>query len=119
MEIVRIQPNCSECSLVVYPDKLNKKQKEFIDKFIKDEKLRSKITSKGNISIETGGIWNPQNEKMLDDGQTNLSDKTDLWALRDKIETLSKHLKLFIYEDNQYRLIRDDSYYDMLDEGHI
>jgi hypothetical protein len=107
MEIeIGIQPNCSECALVVYSDKLSKKQREFFDKFFKEEGYVVKETTQGNLSIETGPNANP-------DG------KEGLWSLRDKIETLSKHLKLFIYENKQYGLIRDESYDEMIEEGRL
>lgn len=107
MEIeVGVQPNCSECALVIFSDKLKKKQLEFINKWIKDKKLNPIKTPKGNISIETGS-------------SEGLNDKEDLWNLRDSLEELSKFLKLFIYEDDQYRLVRDDSYYDAIEERAI
>ena len=99
MEISSIQPNCSECAIVVYSDKLDKKQVEFFEKFIKDENLSWSLTKKKNISIT--------------------DEKTVLWELHDKIEAISKHLKLFIYKDKHYDLIRDESYYELFDEGKI
>ena len=101
-----IQPNCSECSIVIFSDKLTKKQKDFFNKFIKDNNYKSIITPKGNISIETehGG---------------KLTGKEDLWKLRDVIEGISKHNKLFIYENEHYRLVRDESYDDAIEDKTI
>ena len=103
---IGLQPNCSECAIVIFPEKLKAKQKEFIDKWIKDKGLNTVRTPKGNISIETGN-------------NSHISGKEDLWELRNSIEELSKYLKLFIYENDQYRLIRDDCYYDLIEEGNI
>jgi hypothetical protein len=101
-----IQPNCSECALVIYPTKLKVKQHDFFQKWIKERNLTVEITPMGNYVIETGISNNPDY-------------KDGLWVLRDSILELSKHLKLGIYEDKEFSLIRDDSYYDLKEEKRI
>jgi hypothetical protein len=108
MEVVRgINPNCSECALVVYTDELTEqKQRDFFNKFFKDKGLTVKTTPKGNLTIETGDEGNPDY-------------KDGLWALRDAIYELGCFMGLGIKEDKHYGLIRDESYYDLIDEGEI
>jgi hypothetical protein len=106
MEIIRIQPNCSECALVVYPDKINSKQMDFLNKWFIDKGLTTSFTPLNNIVIETGVDSNPNY-------------KDGLWALRESIEELSTYLNLGLKEEEHYALIRDDSYYDMVEEGRI
>ena len=101
-----INPNCSECAFVIYPRMLNIEQKEFFNKFIKDRHLSITKTPKENMSIETGDNNNP----CYKDG---------LWDLRNAIQAISDYNKLNIMEDIHYSLIRDDSYYDLIEEGKI
>ena len=100
MEISRIQPNCSECALVVYSDKLNKKQEDFFNKFVNDRHINVKRTPKGNLTIED-------------------FDKTKLWQLKESLEEISEWLKIKFKDEEQFDLIRDESYDDMIEEGRI
>ena len=103
-----INPNCSECAFVIYKSRLTNKQKDFVDKFVEEKGFTLTFTPQGNISIESGVDNNPE-------------DKTELYHLKETFETLSNWLKLGMKEgyDKDYILYRDDSYYDMIDEGHL
>ena len=107
MEIdFQFQPNCSECALVVYSDKINKKQEEFLKDFFRSKNIDVTITPLGNVAVET-------------EYGTNTQYKDDLWKLRDLIEEISKFNKINVEEHKHFDLIRDDSWYDMVEEKRI
>jgi hypothetical protein len=101
MELSFIQPNCSECALVVYPDKLDLMQKKFFNKFRKTHLMAETIitTPKGNISIE--------------------SDKEGIAAIKTQLETLAAWEGRKFKHEEEFDTIRDESYYDMIEEKRI
>ena len=101
-----IQPNCSECALVVYSDKINKKQRKFFEDYFQGKNIEYTLTPLGNIAVETSY-------------DTNVVFKDDLWKLRDSILEVAGFEKLEIEEDKHFKLIRDESWDDMLEEKRI
>lgn len=93
-------PSCSECAFVLYPDKMDEKQKEFIGKFIKKFNLEHKKTPKGNITIE-------------------YDDKTMVVKIKELFEMISEWESIEFKEFEQYYAMRDESYYDLLEEGNL
>ena len=106
MEILKIQVNCSECALVVYSDKLEKKQKELVLNFFKKRKLKVKTSKKGNLLIESDYEQYPKS-------------KMDLWGLADDLEMISDWTGDKIKRETHFDLIRDESYDDMKENGTI
>lgn len=94
-----IQPNCSEVAFVIYKDKLNEKQLKYARKFLADKRLHAIITPLGNISIE-------------------LDDKSQLWELKEKFHEIAEFIGNPI-PDEFTQTVRDESYYDMIDEKRI
>ena len=101
-----IQPNCSECAIVIYPDKLSKAQKQIFVQFCTKKGLKTKKTKKGNFVIESSHEDYP-------------SDKQDLWELSDDLEFISDWSDNKIKREIHFDLIRDESYEDMLEDGSI
>lgn len=97
---IGIQPNCSEVALIVYPDKMNKKQYSFFNKFCDQKSLEMMLTKKSNLVYED-------------------NDKSKLTDLREDLMELSKWEHILFEEGKQFDLIRDESYYDMKEEGKI
>ena len=109
---IGIWANCSEASIVIYPDKLSPEQKEFVNRFLSKQNLNTKLTPKKNIAIELADY----------ESETQYPrHKEDLWEIADDIELLSdwdnKALKL--KREIHFDLMRDESYYDMIEEGTI
>lgn len=94
-----IQPNCSEVAFVVYKDKLNKSQLNFVERFFKEKKLVPITTPKGNLSVE-------------------FENKQDVWAINEKFHEIAKFLGFSISEESA-RGVRDDAYYDLIENGEI
>jgi hypothetical protein len=105
MEISRIQPNCSEVAIIVYPDKMSSVQNVFVSNFLRSKQLMPNKTPMGNLSIE------------CDDDL--LQDKYALWKLRDALLEVSEFHKMGLEENTHFELIRDESYFDMIEEGSI
>jgi hypothetical protein len=105
MEISRIQPNCSEVAMVVYPDKMDKNQLAFVQTFLKSKRLSPTKTPKGNLAVE------------CDD--EILTGKESLWRLKDALLDISEFHKMGIEENTHFDLMRDESYFDMIEEGSI
>lgn len=106
MELSRIQPNCSECAIIVYRDKLTESQLKLFTEFCAKKGLFTKKTKKGNLAIELNyGEW-PSN-------------KSDLWDIADNLELISDWDKKKIEREVHFDLIRDESYEEMLENGGI
>lgn len=101
MELSFIQPNCSECALVVYPDKLNPAQTRFFQKFRKAHLMADTVitTPKGNISLE--------------------ADKEHIFAMKALLESISSWEGVKFKHEEEFDTIRDESYYDMIEEKRI
>ena len=95
-----IQPNCSEVALIVHPDKMNKKQYSFFNKFTSQKGLEFQLSKKGNFLYED-------------------NDKSNLIDLKKAIEELAVWENIKFKEGEQFELMRDESYYDMKEEGRI
>jgi hypothetical protein len=91
--------------MVVYADRVTQKQSAFIQSFFRSKQLTPNRTPKGNMAVETG------------DGC--LEDKTSLWALRNALLEISDFNKMELEENKHFELVRDESYFDMIEEGSI
>jgi len=101
-----INPNCSECAIVIYPDKLTISQKQLFTRFCEKKKLTTKVTKKGNYVIESNYEDYPAN-------------KSNLWALADDLEIISEWVDNKMRREVHFDLIRDECYEDMLENGDI
>ena len=96
---IGFQSSCSECSIILYTQKLDTVQKEFLNTFLKTHKLE--------------WIWTPMHNVSIED------EKEAIWAIKDNLEACAKMMQVNLVENEHYRVMRDDSYYDSIEDKTI